>query len=99
MNLLLRMASKQKCTLTKSTSDHKFKIRDKGHFANDFYNGKNPKLTVSNFHCPSEIININDTNAKNKFGNKIKVVNIEIFFNLKKNHKVMLVKKTLLQRN
>jgi hypothetical protein len=44
--------------------------------ANDFYTGKNPKLST-NFKGPVEIIDINDTNAKLKIGNKIKVLNVE----------------------
>jgi len=37
--------------------------------------GKNPQLTPS-FKGPFEIIDINDTNAKVKIGNKIKVLNV-----------------------
>jgi len=36
---------------------------------------KNPKL-VPAFKGPAEIIDINDTNAKVKIGNKIKVINV-----------------------
>jgi hypothetical protein len=43
--------------------------------SNDFYNGKNPKL-VPQFKGPGEIIDINDTNAKVKINNKIKVLNV-----------------------
>jgi hypothetical protein len=43
--------------------------------SNDFYTGKNPKLAPT-FKGPGKIININDTNAKVKFNNKIKVLNV-----------------------
>ncbi len=42
---------------------------------NDFYVGKNPKLAPT-FTGPGEIIDINDTNAKVKINNKIKVLNM-----------------------
>ncbi len=41
--------------------------------SNDFDTTKNPKL-VPNWKGPGEIIDINDTNAKIKFKNKIKVL-------------------------
>jgi hypothetical protein len=44
--------------------------------SNDFYTGKNPKL-VPSYKGPAEIIDINDTNAKIKIGNKIKVINMQ----------------------
>jgi hypothetical protein len=43
--------------------------------SNDFYTGKNPKLAPT-FKGPGEIIDINDTNAKVKINNKIKVLNV-----------------------
>ena len=54
---------------------HKFKIGDKVLISNYFYTGKNPKL-VPQFKGPGEIIDINDTNAKMKINNKIKVLNV-----------------------
>jgi hypothetical protein len=54
---------------------HKFKIGDKVLISNDFYVGKNPKL-VPTFTGPGEIIDINDTNAKVKINNKIKILNV-----------------------
>ncbi len=47
---------------------HNFKI-------GDFYTGKNPKLAPQ-FKGPGEIIDINDTIAKVKINNKIKVQNV-----------------------
>jgi hypothetical protein len=58
-----------------AASAHKFKIGDKVLIANDFYTGKNPKLAPQ-FKGPREIIDINDTNAKVKINNKIKVLNV-----------------------
>ncbi len=52
---------------------HSFKIGDKVLISNDFDTTKNPKL-VPNWKGPGEIIDINDTNAKIKFKNKIKSV-------------------------
>jgi hypothetical protein len=54
---------------------HNFKIGDKVLIANDFDTMKNPKL-VPNWKGPGEIIDINDTNAKIKFKNKVKVLNV-----------------------
>ncbi len=54
---------------------HKFKIGDKVLISNDFYVGKNPKLAPT-FTGPGEIIDINDTNAKVKINNKIKILNV-----------------------
>ncbi len=54
---------------------HPFKIGDKVLIANEFDTTKNPKL-VPNWKGPGEIIDINDTNAKIKFKNKIKVLNV-----------------------
>jgi hypothetical protein len=55
--------------------------------ANDFDTTKNPKL-VLNWKGPTEIIGINDTNAKVKLKNKIKVLNVaklkHFFENIKK---------------
>jgi hypothetical protein len=54
---------------------HNFQIGDKVLIANDFDTTKNPKL-VPNWKGPGEIIDINDTNAKIKFKNKVKVLNV-----------------------
>jgi hypothetical protein len=54
---------------------HKFYIGDKVLISNDFYVGKKPKLAPT-FTGPGEIIEINDTNAKVKINNKIKVLNV-----------------------
>ncbi len=43
--------------------------------SNDFYVGKNPKLAPT-YTGPGEIIDINDTNAKVKINNKIKILNV-----------------------
>jgi transposase InsO family protein len=73
---------KTKIFFDRNTSAHQFKVGDKVLIANDFYTGKNPKL-APNFKGPAEIIDINDTNAKVKIGNKIKVLNVnklKLFF-------------------
>ncbi len=66
---------------------HTFKIGDKVLISNDFDTTKNPKL-VPNWKGPGEIIDINDTNAKIKFKNKVKVLNVaklkQFFENVKK---------------
>ena len=54
---------------------HTFQIGDKVLIANDFDTTKNPKL-VPNWKVLAEIIDINDTNAKVKLKNKIKVLNV-----------------------
>ncbi len=54
---------------------HPFKIGEKLLIANEFDATKNPKL-VPNWKGPGEIIDINDTNARIKFKNKVKVLNI-----------------------
>jgi hypothetical protein len=59
----------------KKSMPHNFKIGDKVLIANDFDTTKNPKL-VPNWKGPGKIIDINDTNAKIKFKNKVKVVNV-----------------------
>jgi hypothetical protein len=56
----------------KNSSAHTFKI------GNNFNTVKNHKW-VPNWKEPAEIIDINDTNAKIKIGNKVKVLNIEKF--------------------
>jgi hypothetical protein len=66
---------KSKNNFDKNASAHKFKIDDKVLISNDFYTGKNPKLAPQ-FKGPEEIIDINDTNAKVKINNKIKVLNV-----------------------
>ena len=59
----------------KKSMPHNFQIGDKVLIANDFDTTKNPKL-VPNWKGPGEIIDINDTNAKIKFKNKVKVLNV-----------------------
>ncbi len=54
---------------------HKFNIGVKVLILNDFYVRKTPKL-APNFTGSGEIIDINDTNAKGKINNKIKVLNV-----------------------
>ncbi len=54
----------------------KFKIGDKVLISNDFNVGKNPKLAPT-FTDLCEIVDINDTNAKVKINNKIKVLNLK----------------------
>ncbi len=66
---------KSKAHFEKDTSDHQFQIGDKVLISNDFYTGKNLKWAPS-YKGPGEIIDINDTNAKVKIGNKIKVLNL-----------------------
>jgi hypothetical protein len=66
---------KLKATFDKNTVPHKFKIGDKVLISNDFYIGKNPKLAPT-FTGPGKIIDINDTNAKVKINNKIKILNV-----------------------
>ncbi len=61
-------ALKTKIYYDKNTAWHKFKIGDRVLFSNDFYMGKNPKL-APHFKGPAAIIDINDTNAKIKYGN------------------------------
>jgi acid phosphatase class B len=67
---------KSKNNFEKNTMAHKFKIGDKVLISNDFYNGKNPKLAPQ-FKGPGEVIDINDTNARVKINNKIKVLNVK----------------------
>jgi hypothetical protein len=59
----------------KKAMPHSFKIGDKVLISNDFDTTKKPKL-VPNWKGPGEIFDINDTNAKIKFKNKIKVLNV-----------------------
>jgi hypothetical protein len=59
----------------KNSMPHNFHIGDKVLIANDFDTTKNPKL-VPNWKGPGEIIDINDTNARIKFKNKVKVLNV-----------------------
>jgi hypothetical protein len=54
---------------------HSFKIGDKVFISNDFYVGKNPKLAPT-YTGPGKIIDNNDTNAKVKLNNKIKILNV-----------------------
>jgi len=63
---------KSKNNFDKNKSAHNFKIGDKVLISNDFYTGKNPKLAPQ-FKGLGEI---NDTNAKEKINNKIKVLNV-----------------------
>jgi hypothetical protein len=71
----MEQVQKSKFNFDKNTKPHNFKIGEKVLIANDFYNGKNPKLAPQ-FKGPGEIIDINDTNAKVKINNKIKVLNV-----------------------
>ncbi len=66
---------KSKDNFDKNTVPHKFNIGDKVLISNDFYVGQNTKL-APNFTGPGEIIDINDTNARVKINNKIKVLNV-----------------------
>ena len=66
---------KSKNNFDKNTKVHNFKIGDKVLISNDFYTGKNPKLAPQ-FKGLGKIIDINDTNAKVKINNKIKVLNV-----------------------
>ena len=66
---------KSKNTFDKNTMPHSFKIGDKVLISNNFYIGKNPKLAPT-YTGPGEIIDINDTNAKVKLNNKIKILNV-----------------------
>jgi hypothetical protein len=66
---------KSKATFDKQAMPHKFKIGDRVLISNDFYVGKNPKL-ATRYTGPGEIIDINDTNAKVKINNKIKILNV-----------------------
>jgi transposase InsO family protein len=66
---------KSKTTFDRNTVPHNFKIGDKVLISNDFYVGKNPKLAPT-YTGPGEIIDINDTNAKVKINNKIKILNV-----------------------
>jgi hypothetical protein len=59
----------------KKAMPHSFKIGDKVLISNDFDTTKNPKL-VPNWKGTVKIIDINDTNSKIKFKNKIKVLNV-----------------------
>jgi hypothetical protein len=70
-----QMVKKQKEHYDKHALPHTFIIGDKVLIANDFGTTKNPKL-VPNWKGSAEIIDINDTNAKVKLKNKIKVVNV-----------------------
>jgi hypothetical protein len=67
---------KTKMQYDKHSSAHKFKIGNKVLLANDFYTGKKTKL-APNYKGPTKIIDINDTNAKIKIGNKVKVINVQ----------------------
>jgi hypothetical protein len=71
----------------KKVLSHTFRIGDKVLLSNDFDTTKNPKL-VPNWKGPGEFIDINDTNAKIKLKNKIKVLNVaklkHFFKNIKK---------------
>jgi hypothetical protein len=66
---------------------HSFQIGDKVLISNNFDTTKNPKL-VPNWKGLGEIIDINDTNAKIKFKNKVKGLNVaklkHFYENLKK---------------
>ncbi len=53
---------------------HSFKIGDKGLISIDLDTTKNP--LVPNWKGPGKIIDINDTNTKIKFKNKVKSLNV-----------------------
>jgi hypothetical protein len=76
---------KSKSIFDKNAVPHKFKIGDKVLISNDFNVGKNPKLAPT-FIGPG----INDTNAKVRINNQIKVLNMN---NLNYFYKTMKVKK------
>jgi hypothetical protein len=65
---------KTKNQFDKHVQPYSFHISDKVLVANDFNTTQNPKL-VPNWKGLAEIIDINDTNAKIKIKNKIKVLN------------------------
>jgi len=71
----LTNSQKTKEQYDKHALPHTFRIGDKVLIANDFDTTKNPKL-VPNWKGPAEIIDINNTNAKVKLKNKIKVLNV-----------------------
>jgi hypothetical protein len=66
---------KYKQNYYKQSSPHKFEIGQKVWLSDTTSNGKNSKLTP-NWIGPFEIEDFNDTNAKLKIKNKLKVVNI-----------------------
>jgi hypothetical protein len=66
---------KTKDQYDKKAMPHSFKIGDKVLISNDFDTTKNLKL-VPNWKGPGKIIDVNNTNAKIKFKNKIKVLNV-----------------------
>jgi hypothetical protein len=66
---------KTKEQFDKKVLPHSFQIGDKVLISNDFDTTKNSKL-VPKWKGPGKIIDINDTNAKIKFKNKIKVLNV-----------------------
>ncbi len=66
---------KTKIQYDKKAFPHSFQIGDKVLISNDFDTTKNPKL-VPNWKGPGKIIDINDTNTKIKFKNKIYVLNV-----------------------
>jgi hypothetical protein len=71
----LTNGQKTKEQFDKHAFPHTFQIGDKALIAEDFDTTKKPKL-VPNWKGPAEIININDTNAKVRLKNKIKVLNV-----------------------
>jgi len=66
---------KYKTNYDKQSSPHTFKIGQKVWLSDSTSIGKNAKLTP-NWIGPYEIVDINDTNAKLKIKNKLKIVNI-----------------------
>jgi hypothetical protein len=71
----IEQGQKSKDNFDKNTKAHNFKIGDKVLISNDFNTGKNQRLAPQ-FKGRGEIIDINDTNAKVKINNKIKVLNV-----------------------
>jgi len=72
MKMPQQIAKRQKNNMTNKAMPHPF---NKVLIANNFDTTKKPKL-VPNWKGPGKIIDINDTNAKIKFKNKIKVLNV-----------------------
>ncbi len=70
-----KYGQKTKEQYDKKAMPHSFQIGDKVLISNNFDTTKNPKL-VPNWKGLGEIIDINDTNAKIKFKNKVKGLNV-----------------------
>jgi hypothetical protein len=66
---------KYKVSYDKKSAEHKFFICQKVWLSDTTSIGKNAKLSP-NWVGPYEIIDVNDTNAKLRIKNKLKIVNI-----------------------